>query len=413
MQSMDSITDIPFWLDKNFLTQLLLVHHNSDQIDVATFEVTPAVSNGNNYSSIVLRVFIKYEENGKLTQKSLIIKTELPNGKTKDVIEEIGIFNKERFLYREVIPIMKDIIGFNLVPEYYPSSEAIVLEDLKEKGYVLCDRLNRLDFDHCNIFMKIIGKFHAASFYIQESQPELFKNENITTKIDFTSNPHPEVKDYFYNSFKCFQSALEEWHGFEQTAIFIENNLDKLWNKMVEVHSKKKHIALLNHGDAWSANMLFKHDENGKVVDVKLIDLQIYKIVSPALDLITFLLTSTQEEVRKHRLSELYDSYLHSFNSLLKNVGCDFQFTSETLHDELEYLSCVYFCFLPWHVSLSQCDIELNIDDNIATFKRLNDEGKKLTSKIFNGVHFKAVATYTIKMLENEAFFQNFSSSHI
>uniref|UniRef100_A0A1B6E7P5 CHK kinase-like domain-containing protein n=2 Tax=Clastoptera arizonana TaxID=38151 RepID=A0A1B6E7P5_9HEMI len=409
-ENMDTNIAIPSWLNNDFLTQLLKKNFTSNEINVLSFDTKLAAASGSNYTCLVIRVLIKFEENRKPAQKSIILKTTFSTGKIKDFIDEYGAIEKESFIYTKILPPMNDLMGLKITPKYLNTSitEAIALEDLNEDGYVMCDRVEQLNFDHCNAFMEAIGKFHALSYRLHELQPNLF--DDFIKEDVFTQHVKPEIKEYLYNTFHSFRSVLEEWNGFQHIAEFIKNNLNSLWDKIVEIHSTKKHLRVLNHGDPWVSNMLFKYDDSGKIIDIKLIDLQTCKMVSPALDLIIFLLTSAQEDVLQHRLSELYNTYLNSFNSVLKCVGSDFSFSLKELHDELEFVRLAYLCYLPWHVviSLSEKDIVIDMDQTFEIVKRRDDNGKKQCWQLFNGKHFKKVAKYTLRKLEEQQFFSSF-----
>lgn len=52
----------------------------------------------------------------------------------------------------------------------------------------------------------------------------------------------------------------------------------------------------LLHGDAWLANILFKHDSEGRVEDCQFIDFQQSVYTSPVIDLMHLIFTSAQVE---------------------------------------------------------------------------------------------------------------------
>lgn len=66
---------------------------------------------------------------------------------------------------------------------------------------------------------------------------------------------------------------------------------------------------VLNHGDDWINNMLFKNDEKGNAIDVKFIDFQLSFWDSPMADLMYFLLTSVKDEIKTAHFDELIAFY--------------------------------------------------------------------------------------------------------
>lgn len=66
---------------------------------------------------------------------------------------------------------------------------------------------------------------------------------------------------------------------------------------------------VLNHGDNWINNMLFKSDKKGNPIDVKFIDFQNCHWGSPIGDLMYFLFTSVHDEIKTNHFDELIAFY--------------------------------------------------------------------------------------------------------
>lgn len=260
---METKAVIPTWSDKNFIATILQDGDMLKPINVLSFSAKPEVAAGNNYYSVLLRIKIEYETKcGPPTETSLIVKTPLPDGPGKDRLAELGFIEKECSIYKDILLIMNKLLNKNIVPKKYVCDvpETIILEDLKEKGYAICDRLEQLDFEHCNNFMKVISTFHVLSLHIHKQYPELI--EKAGRELIFRSVPNPKTKKHFCERLESFAKIIDEWEGVEHYPKFIRDNLDTLWSRAVSVCNVKKH-RVLNHGDTWTNNMLFKHDETG------------------------------------------------------------------------------------------------------------------------------------------------------
>lgn len=406
---METEAIIPTWLDNNFIATVLQDGDMSKQIKVLSFSAKPAVTAGNNYCSILFRINVEFEQNGELTQTSLIVKTPLADGIGKDLVDELGLVEKECLIYKELLPIMNTVWDNKIIPKNYVCEipGTIILEDLKKEGYVMCDRLEQLDFDHCNNFMKVISTFHALSLHIHKQEPELI--EKVGEEVFFHIVPKPESVTHFRGGLESFANIIVEWKGFEHYQKFIKDNLNTLWDRTVSVCNGKKHIKVLNHGDAWTNNMLFKYDETGKVIDVKLIDLQLCRFASPAIDILIFIMTSAQEDVKLHRLQELYTTYLDSFNSTLKIVGSEERLTLEELQDELKFVEVLQLGLIPGYLAmvLSERDNVMDMEKALKTFKHSDEDEKNDLWKTLNGKHFKKVAKYTLLTLEEQGFLKS------
>lgn len=73
-----------------------------------------------------------------------------------------------------------------------------------------------------------------------------------------------------------------------------------LHSKMCKIVAPSKDgINVLNHGDYWINNMMFLYEgeETVNPQDIRLVDLQLVRYSSPALDLQYFMTTSVQQKV--------------------------------------------------------------------------------------------------------------------
>lgn len=98
--------DLPKWLTKPFLQNILRNHFVNEAIVVHHFAAKLAVDEGENYSSILLRVCVQYETaaNSKAEIK-LIVKATLPKeNEVGAFIGDFDCFNIEVKAYNEILP---------------------------------------------------------------------------------------------------------------------------------------------------------------------------------------------------------------------------------------------------------------------------------------------------------------------
>nr|CAD7413311.1 unnamed protein product [Timema cristinae] len=79
---------------------------------------------------------------------------------------------------------------------------------------------------------------------------------------------------------------------------------------------------VLNHGDLWVNNLMFRYDDaTGDVREVRFLDFQNVQFTSPAIDLQYFLVVSPDADVRAHHCDRLLEEYQEELSLLLTALG--------------------------------------------------------------------------------------------
>jgi thiamine kinase-like enzyme len=133
-----------------------------------------------------------------------------------------------------------------------------------------------------------------------------------------------------------FESYLRTIKGFQGIVAEIEEfaNIAKVvssWNPEVMINSFfvattpfKSGFKVLNHGDDWLNNLMFKiRDDDGSTEAVKLLDYQISYWGSPAGDLFYFLVSSVQDEFKTKHFDEFIAFYHSELVSSLTKLNFD------------------------------------------------------------------------------------------
>lgn len=71
-------------------------------------------------------------------------------------------------------------------------------------------------------------------------------------------------------------------------------------------------------GDVWINNVMFKKDDDGKPIALKVFDWQFSRYASPATDIILSLFACTRRSLREKHLDELVKIYYESLSSFLR-----------------------------------------------------------------------------------------------
>lgn len=398
--------ELPPWLNETFLATVLQGGEDKEpQVTVSNFTAKLAVAPGNNYLSHIFRVSLEYEIKGseKRLTKSLMVKAPITKGIVSNMSDRMDVFGKELMAYKELLLNVNEKLKLVISPTlYYCPVKAIILQDMKEEGYVMCDKHELLDYAHCDLALTTLAKFHAASVACYHDNPELIKTigeEHMFVEGD--ENFETQMKPWFQVCLKTVAGIAAEMDGCQLAAEYVLNKVESIGDSVIKLlKPKQTGLNVLNHGDLWINNMLFKHNEIKEVEEVKFIDFQLLRYASPVLDVIYFMWTSAREEVRQKRMEDLYHSYLETLNNTLEELGCEERLTEEEFQKDLKAASdwiIVAICsFLP----MMQTESE-----DVVDMEEMTEEDLKITEdkqpderfiKMFTGKRFLALLPGTM-----------------
>ncbi|KAG8254589.1 hypothetical protein J6590_005140 [Homalodisca vitripennis] len=335
--------EIPAWLDEEFLKTVLQGGDGNPRVSIIKFTVKPAVAQGDNYSSLIFRSSVVYKTEESDTEHcvSLIIKAPHTKGFAAVFFSSLDVFSKEKKIYTELLPNMCKKLNQQFYPNMFscPVENVLVFQDLVEEGYILAERREQLDFSHCKLVLSTLAKFHGCSMMIHRENPTLVEalGEEIIYRDDRPLGQ--QLKSVIDLVFTIPRELLSKMDGCERYAEILSARTG-IWESLVEKFQfKPNRLNVLNHGDFWINNMMFKYDSSGNVTEIKLIDYAATRYSSPATDIIYFLWSSANEDVREHRLEELCDIYLVNLNSVLEHLGYERRMSKTELTNELRFFS--------------------------------------------------------------------------
>lgn len=98
----------------------------------------------------------------------------------------------------------------------------------------------------------------------------------------------------------------------------IEKLRGKLYDTMCRcVCETSDNWMVICHGDLWINNLMFCYDDSNQVCNVKFVDLQTLRYTSPVIDILHFLYTSTEYDVRHQHMDQLLNDYVESLHETL------------------------------------------------------------------------------------------------
>ncbi|XP_046674641.1 uncharacterized protein LOC124363436 [Homalodisca vitripennis] len=371
------------WLDEAFLASALQ-GEDDGKVTIVKFSATPAVAKGNNYMSHLYRVRVLYTlAESDLIVNSFIIKIPIPKSAFTEVLDSTDFYAREPRIYKELLPIFNKLVSCEFGPTFFhcPIKDGMVLKDMKEEGYIMCDKFKQLDFSHCKLVFTKLAKFHASSVACYHKNPDLVRELGEDTM--YTTKSELFVP-FTKTSLKCFGKVLSEMDGCERIVEWLTSRKEDFIKSIADICQPKSNgLNVLNHGDLWVNNMLFKHSDSGEVEDVKFIDYQLTRWSSPVQDLLYFVWTSANEEVRETRQKELYSFYRHTLNSSLEQLGCPERLSEQELEDDLRaavgYVLITISGALPF--MYSESDDAFNMEELSADDMKTFDKIEPLYSK--------------------------------
>lgn len=392
----------PTWLTDEFLEKTLQSREGFEKALVVSSVVHSAVGKGENYTSIIYRIELKYKHDcnaNKTEETRLILKTLSSVEILVKFLIESKIFEKETIMLQTVIPSMYRLLEDKLPDQKiqplsaycYRSDEphTLILEDLTILGFKMADRHSRLDLEHCIVALKGLAKFHALSVALNDKDPsilETFKSESI-----FIEKNRELMKSFTQSTFDALINVIGRWNGYEKYGEKIRAVIPIIFDRLVEaVTPKPNSLNVLTHGDCWVNNMMFHYSPETEQPDgVSFIDFQLSRFSSPALDLQYFIYTSPNENVRSQKTEYLIEVYHKELCDNLENLNqSDKMITLEELKKEFEEKA-----FFGFNTACTVLTAVLADPSEAFDLENLNEDGSSIDAtimeKTFSGNRFK------------------------
>ncbi|KAE8573909.1 uncharacterized protein [Halyomorpha halys] len=301
-----------------------VIHHN-DRVErvekVIKVKSGSAVGPGENYCSTVHKLRAKVLlGSGRAVNRTYILKKVTPSGGQE------SLFQAETKIYSNVLKQMEYLMEeFGDTEEplwcqliYHEPYTTMLLEDLQGRGYKTVNRCTGLDFDHGLQAIRALGRFHGLAKVLEERGIISKDGYNLHHGVN-----KEVVQTMTYPAVQNLIAGIRTWGPeWDDIAAKLDLPFDKFFKfacKSFKV--KRPDFKVLNHGDCWSNNILFKYDWRMKPISVKFIDFQNPHHNSPFIDVSHFLYYSMQPPIRRNSYNYLLENYLESLISTLTKYG--------------------------------------------------------------------------------------------
>ncbi|KAH8355522.1 hypothetical protein KR200_001116 [Drosophila serrata] len=318
---------IPKWLNETQFEELLAA--NVAQFSkIVGFRMKPAMAPGENYATLMLRISIDVELTDKSTKLvSFMMKIPHDTQQMQQMLQMANFFVSENLAYIDVLPKMEELYkakgldirfaprAYKLDAEKEPKlANTVLMNDLGRDGYKNFNRLNCLNLEQSKFALKKLAQYHAAGammVQVHGPYPDVFVYGSMGTNVDLIL----QFLEGMIGSFRtAFLANLKNFKDGESYREKLEKSLGALSTAFIQVGTvDPTEFNVLNHGDCWMNNLLFKVGSNGELEDMVFVDFQNPKYGAPTMDLLYFIITSVNIDYKL----EYFDYFVRHYHEQL------------------------------------------------------------------------------------------------
>ncbi|XP_030382235.1 uncharacterized protein LOC115629807 isoform X2 [Scaptodrosophila lebanonensis] len=369
-------TDPPKYLNEDFFKAALEDGLRDMRVDIKKIIFAESSGGGENYCSKIYRAKALYRSSKRqLDEELALIVKSIAITPATQFLEELAVYLREKIFYFDVLGKLEVLIGdgskFGAKCLYTTREpiQTIVFDDLTQYGYKLASRQSGLNEEHCVVILKKLGKFHASSMVLAEKEP--------TVREHFTSGMLDEnyirTNERFINfmtlQLSTLASVVAKWPGYEQLAEKLYRHCDNIKENLVMTGRPiPGEITVLNHGDLWVNNFMYKYDDAQptRPIDAIFVDFQNSFFGSPGCDINFFLNSSVQLDVLINRREYLIQTYYESLRDSLERMHSEFIPTYEDIQHEIRarelYGFFSSYAFLPMVTMKKEDSYDISIE---------------------------------------------------
>ncbi|KAL7727113.1 hypothetical protein ACLKA6_017386 [Drosophila palustris] len=317
---------VPEWIHKSQFIEVLKENEPGFS-RIENFFVKPALRAGENYSSLMLRVTIDVELIDKtIKPMSFMMKVPHESAKMQQMLKTVNFFTVENATYTELISKFENLYktkGMNIsfAPRTYKFKESlkkepklansVLMYDLGQDGYRNVNRLECLNMEETKFVLRKLAQYHAAGAHCRIIHGPY---SDVFTQPTFGSNKERALsilngimgpfKKMFLDNLNDFKNGDKYYDKFER----LFSTLSQQFLKLSTYDPNEFNV--INHGDCWIKNLLFKFGPKGELLDLMFVDFQLPKYGHPSTDLLNFIMTSVHIDYKLKEF-DFFIKYYH------------------------------------------------------------------------------------------------------
>ncbi|KAH9639548.1 hypothetical protein HF086_012399 [Spodoptera exigua] len=281
-------------------------------VSIQQFEGAPGSKRGDNYTSMVYRITLTgirrhvepdgSNESDEPWENTIIYKCLPESILRREAFKSDELFCNEVAFYTKIWPALLDFQKqwnipnpFKAIPKCYLAPKRLCCAERSEEG-----------------------RFHALSLAMKCHNPEAFYEllniKDGITEVFYVEENVDYYKNYYMEATRNAIAMVEQElanaedkdHYLEKFQSFCSE--ETFFHTMVELVTPKEPLAVIGHGDCWTNNFLFKYVD-GDIADMYIVDFQLVRYASPALDLVYIMYLCLDRQQRAEHLSSLLEYY--------------------------------------------------------------------------------------------------------
>ncbi|XP_043485416.1 uncharacterized protein LOC122513217 [Polistes fuscatus] len=262
-----------------------------------------------------------YEYHGEF-----IVKAE-PSGRPMalQIYKQEKLFETEMFMYLIALEKIYRLTHIRFGPKLIYCSnntKTLIMDSLNFHGYRMMDRRKALPKDYCNLVIRKLAIFHAASVAVCEKNPEW----PTMLHGGILANASDSFLRLCENSIYNISREIRTWgQEYSVTADKIEKFVGQIRTKGKQIFDYDfDEFCVINHGDLCTNNIMFYHGFREDLpCDVLFVDFQRSCYTSPVIDLIHFFNTSLEINFKYKREYHFLSQYLNVLTYAMAAFRCN------------------------------------------------------------------------------------------